>query len=96
MAIPIFPNKKKHVFIIFRAIAIFLILSAVAGFGWLFLFSYDNIHAAFEQNAMSKKVSEHFIIAKVKKTSFEEIVKNFDAKQKPTSTINFNKVNNPF
>jgi hypothetical protein len=95
----IFPpeNHKKFgiLFIVNSFIWILIILALIAA-SWLFLFVYNHLYSAMVQKTAIINLRSQFIIAKVDKQGFDNLIKEIEAKRKPISTINFKNVGNPF
>lgn len=95
----IFPSKnpaKLGIIIIIN----YFIWGFVAGtfvvFSWLFLFIYNHLYAVIIQGAAISSLRAELTITKVRKPQYEQLIKKFEEKQSPLSTINFAALKNPF
>ncbi|MFA5134060.1 MAG: hypothetical protein WC459_04625 [Patescibacteria group bacterium] len=73
----------------------FLLLAAIF-FSWIFLFVYRHLYAVIIQEAAIANLKSNLVISKVDRIKFDNIIKKFEQKKLPLSTISFDKLNNPF
>jgi len=94
-----FPFKNKGGITIIMIINYFIwafIISTAVLFSWLFLFVYRNIYTVATQQLAIANIKLEFVITKVHKTQFDDLLKKFEEKQTPPMTINFSQLSNPF
>ena len=97
MSTSLFKNHKQtNIQIIINYIFLFIFILILIFFSWLFLFIYNHVYFALVEEMAIINLKSQFVIMKVHKTQFNNLVKNYETKQKPLIEVNFKNLKNPF